>query len=291
MAFVTEPCGEGVSIRAYEGSSRVLVIPEQIGGRMVCGISAHALEGRAGLCEVRLPSCVRSIGSFAFHSCPDLARLVLTEETTDLGSGVVRHCDALQDLELFAPGGNFSVLRDLLQDFDGMLRVRITGESDLLLTFPAWNYDFRENTMARKIQFSIEGMGYSYRQCVSRRRIDLAEYDRLFGRLVSQDARASVEIAVGRLLHPQGLSEQARGSYEQYLMSHAAPALEYFLRQERTEAVQLYCSRTLIPRQALEEVLPLACDLHLDSCVALLMEYRRRHFGRVVQQAFSLDDF
>jgi hypothetical protein len=55
------------------------------------------------------------------------------------------------------------------------------------MVFPGFNYDFVENTMARTIQFAIEGTGYAYRECVKSDVIGFREYDNLFSKVSADD--------------------------------------------------------------------------------------------------------
>ena len=74
-------------------------------------------------------------------------------------------------------------MKELLADTDRRLHFRIEP-CGLQLTFPAYVYNFVEDVEARVLHHKIEGSGYPYRECVTRKGVDLLAYDRLFAQVV-----------------------------------------------------------------------------------------------------------
>ena len=134
------------------------------------------------------------------------------------------------------------VIRSMLQDVDVTLTFRLLdpeGRERIRLTFPEYVNEAKEDTMARAIHFSIEGAGMAYRECVGKRTLDLAGYDRLLGRLTDYDFDVAARIAFGRLLYPEGLSEQAEGGYETFLRDNDEKTLRFLIREGlRSDYVQ-----------------------------------------------------
>lgn len=116
--------------------------------------------------------------------------------------------------------------------------------SDFQLVFPDYVNIAMENTMARKIQFDIQGAGYSYRETVSWRGINFYEYDRLFTKAVTEYNNAKMlkdshegadsaghnipsaaEIAVSRLYYPVELSDASAEKYRDFLFENSKEIL------------------------------------------------------------------
>ena len=162
----------------------------------------------------------------------------------------------------------------------------------LHLTFPAYVYDFVEDVEARVLHHKIEGSGYPYRECVTRKGVDLLAYDRLFFHAADDDYRAAIDIALDRLMYPLELETQAREWYEQYLEKNVKIVLERLIEDGRCEEVITLCDLCLIPREAIEPALQIAAREKQSAITAQLMEYQRMHFAAVQQtQAMTLDDW
>ena len=158
--------------------------------------------------------------------------------------------------------------------------------------FPAYVYDFVEDVEARVLHHKIEGSGYPYRECVTRKGVDLLAYDRLFFHAADDDYRAAIDIALDRLMYPLELETQAREVYEQYLEKNVKIVLERLIEDGRCEEVITLCDLCLISRDAIEPALQLAAREKQSAITAQLMEYQRMHFAAVQQtQAMTLDDW
>ena len=142
---------EYAEITGYEGSVAHLNVPDEIDGLKVEAIGNHAFSGRNDLVQVTLPESIRTLYGFAFHDCRNLKKITLFDSIDDYYDGVCRQCDSLKDIEITLKRGWFEVVRNFLADFDGTLRFMLTLPEGgrVWLTFPAYVYDFNENTMAR----------------------------------------------------------------------------------------------------------------------------------------------
>jgi hypothetical protein len=224
-------------ITGYEGSVAHLVVPGEIDGHRVEAIGNHAFSGRSDLTQVTLPESIRILYGFAFHDCRKLKKITLYDGVDDYYDGVCRQCDSLTDIEITLNRGWFEVARKFLGDYDGTLRLMLNlpdGQRSCL-TFPAFVYDFNENTMARTIQFSIAGSGMFYRECVDRRSMDYRGYDRLFEKALIDGNAVSEDIAIGRVLYPVELSDVYLEMYENYIRKNAAGILMRLVEKSETE--------------------------------------------------------
>ena len=146
-------------------------------------------------------------------------------------------------------------------------------EAEAVLTFPGFVYDFTENTMARTIQFNIEGSGMAFRECVSRTGIDFDAYDRMFERAKLDDIPIITAILTGRLMYPCGLSMQAASRYEAYLRAHEERILSHLIEIKDRAAIRFLTGRRLLSREALAHTAPFAASSGDAQIAALLSSY------------------
>ena len=204
---------------------------------------------------------------------------------------MIKQCQSLSEITLHQERGSFSVMKELLADNDRRLTFTIEPVG-LRLTFPAYVYDFVEDVEARVLHHKIEGSGYPYRECVTRKGVDLLAYDRLFSHVISDDYEAAIMVALNRLRYPVELEDAAKEQYEQYLEQNACIVLLKLIEQECVEEIRYLCDTCLITKDALEDGLYEAADKKLSAITAILMEYQRQHFTAHRQVTkLSLDEW
>lgn len=286
MGFIWEKISyqgkEAAQINGYEGKIPDLVIPEKIEGLQVRSIAAHAFSGRNDIRSAVLPESLVTLRPFAFYNCPELKTMELYNTTDDYYDGVIRQCPCLREIAVHCVRPeNYVIVRSMLQDVDVTLMFRLLDPEEterIRLTFPEYVNEAKEDTMARAIHFSIEGAGMAYRECVGKKALDLAGYDRLLGRLTDYDFDVAAQIAFGRLLYPEGLSETAREGYEAFLRENDGKALRYLIHEdERRSCVpetRLMTERGLIGENGLDAALKEAADQGRTGLCSILMEYR-----------------
>ena len=219
-----------LSVAGVQAPEAELVIPGTQDGKPVRRILKNALRELSGVRSIRIAEQVTEIGDFACYASPELIRVSLSETLTELGDGVFRGCEALQSVH-YAAQGNFYALRALLTEPEPAFRCELKlsdGEAELY--FPSFQNEFDEDTMARAIHPRIEGCGYAFRECVTRRSIDFYQYDRQFARAAAAEREPACRIAMGRLRYPYRLSEARREEYRAYLAAESETAAELAFR-------------------------------------------------------------
>ena len=246
--------------------------------------------------------------------------MCLYDGVEDYYDGVIKQCQSLSEIALYQKRDSYSVMKELLADNDRRLTFTIEP-AGLRLTFPAYVYDFVEDVEARVLHHKIEGSGYPYRECVTRKGVDLLAYDKLFDHVISDDYEAAIMVALNRLRYPVELETAAKEQYEQYLEQNARIVLQNLIghaadaagwrssasntgnrkegqaadRVERDDSpaaeLRYLCDECLVPKDALEEGLYEAAEKKLSEITAILMEYQRLNFAGHQQQAkMTLDE-
>lgn len=282
---------EYIEITGYEGTIRHLSVPAIIEDLPVRSIGKGAFSGREDLFGVELPATIDTLGRYAFYNCKNLRSISLHDGVEDYYDGVIKQCQSLSEIILHQERDSFSVMKELLADNDRRLTFTVEPIG-LRLTFPAYVYDFVEDVEARVLHHKIEGSGYPYRECVTRKGVDLLAYDKLFSHVISDDYEAAIVVALNRLRYPIELEDAAKEQYAQYLEQNARVVLLKLIEQECDEEIRYLCEECLITKDALEDGLYEAADKKLSAITAILMEYQRQHFAAHQQAVkMTLDDW
>ena len=282
---------EYIEITGYEGTIRHLSVPAIIEDLPVRSIGKSAFSGREDLFSVELPATIDTLGRYVCYNCKNLRSISLHDGVEDYYDGVIKQCQSLSEITLHQERDSFSVMKELLADNDRRLTFTVEPIG-LRLTFPAYVYDFVEDVEARVLHHKIEGSGYPYRECVTRKGVDLLMYDKLFSHVISDDYEAAIMVALNRLRYPIELEDAAKEQYAQYLEQNARVVLLKLIEQECDEEIRYLCEECLITKDALEDGLYEAADKKLSAITAILMEYQRQHFAAHQQAVkMTLDDW
>ena len=241
MTVFWEPCAGGVRVLRLLGDTPCPAVPGVIGGLPVVeigpycfaekpvrpgaqrtGTDTHEITGNF-VEEVTLPDTVRVLHSAAFYNCRKLRRVTLGAGVESLGSDLFTNCRQLR-----------------------VFTLRAAADAPT------------ENTPAHIFNHSIEGEGYRMRQCFTPGgAVDYAAFDASFTQAcVGESADTLCRLALGRLVQPFGLSDNARADYELYLTAHPADAFKLAIDTRDEAALRLlvglglptadaavYCSR------------------------------------------------
>lgn len=270
---------EYIEITGYEGAVKYLLVPDWIENLPVRSIGKNAFSAREDIVSVQLPHTIDTLGRYAFYNCKNLQKISLYDRVEDYYDGVIKQCQSLSEITLRLERGSFSVMRELLADNDRRMRF-IIEPIGLRLTFPAYVYDFVEDVEARVLHHKIEGSGYPYRECVTRKSVDILAYDRLFPQVVSDDYVTAIGIAFDRLMYPVELETVSREQYERYLEKNAGVVLHQLVENGSVDEIEYMCEACLIPKEVLDDGLYEAAERKQSAIAATLMEYQRLHFGK-----------
>ena len=166
-----------------------------------------------------------------------------------------------------------------------------SSTKELSLLFPGYVDKVREDTMARQIHDTIDGCGYSYRQTVGRRRIDLRLYDKLFSRAIHDTKGAAVYIALGRLRYPAELLDKAREDYLAFLSEEDSFSLSLLISDEEWEWIEFYMDLQIFSEEAVKTALKLLAKYQNAELAARFLDYQDRHFEKAEKKPiFDLDE-
>lgn len=287
-------------ITGYEGMSRRLVIPESIEEHTVIAVAPHALSERNDLEEISFPSTLRELGAYCLHDCAGLRRISIFDSTEDYNDGVIKGCRSLRQIDVHysentSDNYRYLLVRQILADNDRELTFHfLEGDGrQAVLIFPDYVYDFQEDTMARAIHHKIEGAGYAYRETVTRGRINLREYDKLFARVQADNPRVAAAIAVSRLMFPLEMLPEAETSYRDYILDRGDVLLQRMTGGQKNRrrdtcipgisdgrVIRFLVQEHLLSQNTTSRMLRMASQNRDMETVTLLMRYQHECKGR-----------
>ena len=296
----------------------------------VLEIATHAFDGREDLEKVELPKSIRALRAFSFFNCKALREFTLWDSVEDYYDGSLRQCLALSRITVyFEREENYQIVRDILGDSDRRLQFHLylldgsrnintdsvvtssgtatssrekadsyernssvrSSTKELSLLFPGYVDKVREDTMARQIHDTIDGCGYSYRQTVGRKRIDLRLYDKLFLRAIHDTKGAAVYIALGRLRYPAELLDKAREDYLAFLSEEDSFSISLLISDEEWEWIEFYMDLQLFSEEAVKLALKLLAKYENAELAARFLDYQEKHFAKEKKKLlFDLDE-
>lgn len=256
MSVCWEPCPGGARVLRVLGDSPCSAVPACVEGMAVVeigpycfadkpikagahrtGSDTHEITG-SFVEEVTLPDTVRVLHSAAFYNCRKLRRISLGAAVESLGSDLFTNCRCLQVFRLRAAPDAATGLKKLLGAVSADITVELDGAR---LFYPEYSEFLDENTPAHIFNHSIEGEGYRMRQCFTPGgAVDFAAFDASFLQAcVGESEDTLCRLALGRLVQPFALGEDARADYELYLTAHPAPAFRLAIDTRDEAALRL----------------------------------------------------
>ncbi|MBT9777901.1 leucine-rich repeat protein [Clostridium sp. MCC353] len=232
MEFEYEESGGQIRIIKCLTEDTVVTIPETIDGKIVSELGKYALSGHK-LKTLQLPAGIRKIGAYALYNCGNLKNISFYSTIEDIGAGVFTGCTAVEVLDVTVVPGQKSCLKEVLFELRQTLYVRYHGQQEARLIFTEFYEESIENTPARITGNQTHGCGHRYRYCFQNTEFQFRDYDSLFPHLKVQEAEElTVDVVMGRLMYPLGLTMEHKGAYEAYLSEHMVTAGRIAARRE-----------------------------------------------------------
>lgn len=267
-----QPCNGGARVLRLLGDTPCPVVPAVVAGLPVVELGPYCfavrpVEGGAlwppdstetheitgdFVEAVVLPDSLRTLHNAAFYNCRRLRRVELGPGLESLGSDLFTNCKALETFALRAAPGAATGLKKLLGAVSADVEVEFLTPPGARFFYPEYFEWLDENTPAHIFNHSIEGEGYRMRQCFGADgAVDSAAYDATFAQAcVGESPDKLCRMALGRLLAPWALGEDARAAYEGYLTAHPAPAFAFAIAQRSEDALRLLTGLGLADAQA-----------------------------------------
>lgn len=198
---------------------------------------------------VTLPAGVRALHNAAFYNCRKLEWLCAGSALESVGSDLFTNCRALDrfilDAAPDAPTGLKKLVAAVSADIGAVFAP--SGAVQAKVFYPEYFEFLDENTPAHIFNHSIEGEGYRMRQCFTPGgAVDYAAFDASFAQAcVGESEDKLCRLALGRLVQPFGLGDDARADYELYLTAHPEAAFRRAIDDRDEAALRLLVGLSL----------------------------------------------
>ena len=206
--------------------------------------STHEITGNF-VEEVTLPRPPCGWLDSAALQLPQLRRVTLgARGSRGLAADLFTNCRQLQTFRLRAAADAPTGLKKLLGAVSADITVELDGAQ---LFYPEYSEFLDENTPAHIFNHSIEGEGYRMRQCFTPGgAVDYAAFDASFAQAcVGESEDKLCRLALGRLVQPFGLGDDARADYELYLTAHPEAAFRRAIDDRDEAALRLLVGLSL----------------------------------------------
>lgn len=245
--------------------------------------------------ELHLPPHVCRLGNYALYGCRNLRFFHATDRLLNMGSGAFTGC-RLSHVQIDFYDGEQSCLKEILTEIRYEIRAdlyyfREGCKEEARLLFPEYYADAVENTPARIVETHYYGSGGDYRECFYRRELDFEKYDGMFILSKARDeAGATADLALGRLLYPYKLGEKAKQTYQAYLRDYMPELIIMWLSVDRedTAAIIEYCCREHLFTEETMEAAVFAASEHKQADIAGMLMDEQRRMGRARRKTFDL---
>lgn len=198
---------------------------------------------------VALPAGVRALHNAAFYNCRKLEWLCAGSALESVGSDLFTNCRALDrfilDAAPDAPTGLKKLVAAVSADIGAVFAPG--GAVQAKVFYPEYFEFLDENTPAHIFNHSIEGEGYRMRQCFTPGgAVDYAAFDASFAQAcVGESEDKLCRLALGRLVQPFGLGDDARADYELYLTARPEAAFRRAIDDRDEAALRLLVGLSL----------------------------------------------
>ena len=298
---------KGLMLTGCYGVDGKIILPDEIEGIPIVEIAPYAFsEGKESLddyvflsedavflkerrrlktaevTEVRLPFGIREIGKYAFYRCRNLRKLILSDEILEIGGGSLTGCRGIQEVEIHFKNGECSALKSILDEVRFQVHARLyMGDKIADILFPEHYEEAVEDTPAKQLFTRYHGAGGDYRQCFYNRELDYKKYDELLYRAVAEDTVETVgRMALGRLMFPYKLSEEAKKKYENYLKKHADEIMIYEIENEDMENIRFLIKNGFASADAFNDCIEYASRQGKTEILSFLMDEKRKAFPK-----------
>lgn len=89
---------KGLTLTAYLGREREIIIPEELDGKPVTSLGKELFKDNDRIRSVYIPDSVETIGANAFNGCPALTEARLPQNLKKIENGLFRYCINLEQI-------------------------------------------------------------------------------------------------------------------------------------------------------------------------------------------------
>ncbi len=232
--------------------------------------------------SVEFPKSLEAIGKYAFYGCRNLHRLAFSDRLHRLGAGIFTGCRHRLRIEIDMFNGESTCLKEICgevrYELDVILRYHLSGQEAHLI-FPEHYEEAVENTPARILFTQHHGSGNHFRQCFFERKVQYADYDRVFSLAEAQEEMdVLARLIYGRLAYPYQLSGRSKEMYREFGRKNAAKLADCYLEKENLDGLCMMTEQGLWTQDTLSCAILKASKKQNAEALSYLMQAEHRLF-------------
>jgi len=285
--FQYEERGGQITVLQWKGTGNLACIPAQIEGIPVTSIGKKAFLSNKRVQEAILPEDVSRVGDWAFAYCDRLTRIWMPRRKITFGKGVFLGCERLEQIRLQKNGEDALSAEDMACTGSLLAAAVSRMEDDYLLSpLEAGGRPWLQKWDARLVQVMGTPDEEGYSKTLLCGEEDYGSRENNLDYFLSQKRRGKARLAMLRLLHPKGLSEDLRDRLEEYVRCHTKGCAHeeawQVVREEygpRREYYDLLLDTGALTEKNFDAAL-LELGTELAEMKAYLLRARQERFGR-----------
>ncbi|MBO5209551.1 MAG: leucine-rich repeat domain-containing protein [Lachnospiraceae bacterium] len=219
--------GEDVIVTGYRGKDISVTVPTEVENKAVTIIGKKAFLGCKDLQELILPETIKEIQEWAFACCSHLEKITLPRKKIIIGQGILKDCHKLQQICL-TNGVAQTDIRENLKKNDSeqdvsFLLAATMNKLDAFYLFDlltAGTKDWMEQWDARMLFLMEQEDMEGYSKMLLCGEEDYGSKENNLDYYTEQRRRAKVRLAMLRLFHDTGLTQENRKKLLEYIQSH-----------------------------------------------------------------------
>lgn len=198
---------DGVHITHFRGTATEVVVPAKMDGVAVHTIEKKAFLSKKRLRRVCLPEGIEMVGDWAFAHCDDLREVRLPAKKIGFGKAVFKECGKLEKICCYPTEAVAELLAAAVTVFDADYLLD-TAEAGTKEWLEKWDAKLKAMLDAPETE------GYSKQVLCGEEDYGSTDPEAYTG----NRRKERVRMALLRLLHPAGCSEELKSRLEQYLL-------------------------------------------------------------------------
>jgi hypothetical protein len=160
------------------------------------------------------------------------------------------------------------------------------------LIYPEYTETYDEIGPAHIFELNIEGEGFRARQCFHEGIVDLAQYDSVFSQAsVMESEKTLCRMAWMRLYYPEGLKEEYKYIYEEYIKNHAKKSGELLVKERNLPLLEYAGEHAYFNEQQIKECIQTAVRENWTEGVCRLLQCQKQWFTNKEKDEYSFEDF
>ncbi len=294
---------DGVSIDKYNGNEGFVSIPEKINGLKVKKIGNEAFRWHKEIREVTFPESLEYAGDYAFcecrglksvyfgnnlkyagehifYNCRNLAEISIPSGLEYIGDGFAKNCENLKNITISSDNNLSSSVSGFLNELSGEIVIKI-GETGGELILPSFGYEYIDKCYSKTFETVTHGAGVLYRKCIEKHRINYDLYDLAFRYAVREELPQTMcRIAINRLQSQNGLNNESKKQYIDYLSEHISDTIRTIVYYENIDFIEVMEKEHMLTEEILLSAINITSETDRADFTAEFMDRKMRLFGR-----------